>query len=191
MSNEKDMGERLRVIVNDYEGIYPIYMAFYVESIYYASSRACEAFNRFARHVSPLVSISEVVASVHEALGHTAALSRFFFPVDKKPLMRARAGKLRQIFNVSNSSALQNRDLRNALEHFDEKLDEYLLGDVVGYIFPGPLVDDASLADDKRGHIFRLVDPAKETFVLLGRKYPFGPMRQEVDRIASLAEEMR
>jgi len=191
MSDEIDLQERTRIIIDQYGGIYPVFMAFYVEAIFYAADRAHQAFNRFFQNASAGAPVSEIVANVHEALGHAAALSRFFFPVEKKPLMRARAAKLRQIFSVSNSSALRDRELRNALEHFDERLDEYLLGDIAGYIFPGPLVDDADLADDELGHIFRLVDPSKEIFVLLGQKHPFGSMRTEVDRIMTLAEGMR
>jgi hypothetical protein len=166
-------------------------VAFYIEAICYAAERAEAAFARFADCVAGGKSASEIVASVHEALGHAAALSRFFFPSQKKALSSARGARLRQLFAVSDSSALRDRQLRDALEHFDERLDEYLLGDIAGDIVPGPMVEYAGLADDTLGHIFRLVHPHTRTFVLLGKKHPFGPMRSEIERIAELARTMR
>jgi hypothetical protein len=191
MSDESDLKDRARIIVTEYDGIFPAYLAFYVEAIFYAADRARSAFVRLSQFILSHAPASDIVATVHEALGHSAALSRFFFPAAVTPLARARAARLRRTFEVADNSPLQNRDLRNALEHFDERLDEYLLGDIAGYILPEPLVEDAGLADDGCGHIFRLVDPDAEIFVLLGRKHSFGAMRQEAERIAALAETMR
>jgi hypothetical protein len=189
--DDEERQRRIKIVVGECQGIQPPYVAFYIEAIFYAAERGQIAFDRFIQLVADKGSASDIVASAHEALGHAAALSRFFFPVDKKPLARARAANLRQLFAVSNHSALQDRELRNALEHFDERLDEYLLGDIAGYLFPGPMVDDAELADDPVGHIFRLVDPATQTFVLLGQKHAFGAMRAEVAQIAEAAAKLR
>lgn len=188
--SEEERKARAKQIVNDHEGIYLIYVAFYVQAILYAAGRANAAFTRFGSALQADADPAEIVACVHEALGHTAALSRFFFPADKRPLARARAANLRKRFAVGNASPLIDRELRNALEHFDERLDDYLLGDLAGYIFPVPLVDDAELVDEPSGHIFRLVDPVKEIFVLLGEKHDFGAVRLEVQRIAELAERI-
>lgn len=182
---------RSRIIVSEWEGIDPVHLAFYIEAIFYAAERSRLAFERFSDLVASGSSASDVVASAHEALGHAAALSRFFFPVDRGPRARARGANLRQVFAISNGSALQDRELRNALEHFDERLDDYLLGDIAGYLFPAPMVQDAALADDPQGHIFRLVDPETETFVLLGRQHAFGVMRTEISAIARSAAGMR
>ena len=189
--DDTERRRRIGIIVNDCGGIQPAYVAFYVEAIFYAAERSRLAFDRFSDLVATDGSPSDIVASVHEALGHAAALSRFFFPVDRGPLPRARAANLRQLFAISNGSALQDRALRNALEHFDERLDDYLLGDIAGYLFPGPMVADAALADDPNGHIFRMVDPDTETFVLLGRRHAFGAMRAEIAAIADLAVRLR
>lgn len=190
MISEDERKARTKQIVSDYDGIYPMYAAFYIQAILYAAGRAAASFKRFSSVLQSNADPVEVVASIHEALGHTAALSRFFFPADKRPLARARAANLRKKFAIGNASPLLDRELRNALEHFDERLDDYLLGDIAGYIFPSPMIDDAELADDPAGHIFRLVDPAKEIFVLLGTKHHFGAVRTEVQRVAELAAKM-
>lgn len=188
--DQAQLKQRANQIAVDYEGIYPAHGAFYVQAILYASERADAAFTKFGESLGPAAKPAEVVALVHEALGHTAALSRFFFPVRKGALTRARAANLRKTFAIGNASPLIDRELRNALEHFDERLDDYLLGDMFGYIFPGPMLDDAELADDPMGHIFRMVDPAREIFVLLGKKHEFGMVRSEVRRIADLARKL-
>ncbi len=183
-----ELDRRAAQVVADSNGIEPMYIAFYIQAILYASERAVAAFFRFDSSTRQEEGAAEVVAHVQEALGHTAALSRFFFVGQKSAdLPKARARNLRAIFKVSETSPLRDRDLRNGLEHFDERLDKFLLGDIFGYIFPGPMLNNAELADDSRGHIFRMVDPAKETFVLLGEKHEFGEVRSEVSRIADLA----
>jgi len=88
---------------------------------------------------------------------------------------------------LTDSSPLKDRRLRNALEHFDEKLDEYLLLNDTGYFFPTPLIDDSALADDATGRIFKLVDPKRSVLVILGEKYDFGLIAEEVHRIRDLA----
>ena len=74
--------------------------------------------------------------------------------------------------NITETILLDIRELRNAIEHFDERLDKFLSDFPVGYIFDA-LVDSHHLADDPLAKIFRLIDPAEEVFVLFNRKYSF------------------
>ncbi len=75
--------KRADAIVSEHNGVHPMYIAFYSHAIYYESGRAKAAFERFNHHVTAAQSPAEIVASVHEALGHVAALSRFFFSSNK------------------------------------------------------------------------------------------------------------
>jgi hypothetical protein len=175
--------EREKYVVDQSSGILPMYEAFYIEALTYCAGRARSAFERFDQALTEGQDQATVVATAHEALSHVAALSRYFWPAREKPLHLARAKKLREALGIDDSSPLADRGLRNALEHFDERLDTFLLQDLVGYMFPGPLVGKASLTEDALGHIFRLVDPASQVFVLLGERYEFGPMRVAVDAI--------
>jgi hypothetical protein len=180
---------RERLVIEDFDGIQPMFEAFYLEGIRYAAKCSVEAFERYEDAVENR-DRDEVVAHAHEALSHAAAVSRFFWPPAKPGTLRAhRAAKLRKSFKLDDASPLANRDLRNALEHFDERLDEYLLGDHVGYFFPGPMVDNSDLADEELGHIFRLVDPMREVFVLYGQKFEFGPIRDAVWTILNGADD--
>lgn len=195
MISKDEMQERAKISAESYGGIQPMHLAFYIHAILYAAGRADAAFNRFDKRLSSNIDDAETVASVHEALGHIAAVSRFFFPVSIRDaafnkLAEARASNLRQRFSVDDDSPLLDRDLRNALEHFDERLDKYLLDDVFGNIFPGPIVNDAHVTDMPGYHYFRLVDPERQIFSLLGQKHEFGTVRSEIRRIADLAESL-
>ncbi len=182
--DEQERLRREKIVAENCGGIHPPYEAFYLEALVYAAGRAVAAFDRYDAATKDNSDEAAIVANVHEALTHAAAVSRFFWPPRTKgSIPPARAAKLRQAFNVDESSPLHERDLRNTLEHFDERLDEFLLQDVAGCVFPGPMVGSADLADEELGHIFRLVDPTAETFVLLGKKYPFGPLRNAVSRL--------
>src|SRR6266567_1961065 len=67
-------------------------------------------------------------------VGMGAALSRYFWPV--RAGHEKRGEILRERFKVTDSSPLKSRDLRNEIEHFDEKLDVYLSKGIVGVIIP-------------------------------------------------------
>jgi hypothetical protein len=175
------------VVAEEYDGILPYCEAFYVQSIIYSADRSSEAFLRYEIALAAAADPISVTSTVHEAMQHAAALSRFFWPARETGLSGARAAKLRAAFALSDSSPLKDRRLRNALEHFDEKLDEYLLLNDTGYFFPTPLIDDSALADDATGRIFKLVDPKRSVLVILGEKYDFGLIAEEVHRIRDLA----
>lgn len=158
-------------------------------SILYSTSRCLQAFERYdiARKLKDTEEAQ--VSSVHEAMGHAASLSKFFWPSglgDKRfaELKHKRAERLKSAFNVRDDSPLRNRELRDSLEHFDERLDLYFLENDSGYFFPSAIVGDANLADEPTGNIFKLVDPENQVFVVLGKKFAFGEIRAEVTRIA-------
>jgi hypothetical protein len=190
---EQERVRRRKIVVEECDGIVPHYEVFYLVSVMYAAGRADEAFNRYKAaldHEDDDLDDALVVASVHEALTHVAALSRFFWPASKKSLPQARGQRLRQAFDIEDDCPLHDRELRNALEHFDERLDEYLIGNLAGNIFPGPMVDTAALAQDSITKIFRLVDPEWNLFVLLGEQHSFGGVHEMVVDIFNKALEM-
>ncbi|KTT68335.1 hypothetical protein [Sphingomonas sanguinis] len=187
---KEEKAERSAMVTKDYQGIYPLYEVFYIDSIIYAAERCDDAFSRFDEAVATDGSHAAIFAMVQEALTHSAALSRFFWPPTKNKLCLARGENLRSAFAVDESSPLGQRKLRNALEHYDEYLDDFLLQDRVGNFFPSPIVDHHELADDALGNIFKLVDPDKGICVILGEKYEFDLIRDEVRRILELATTM-
>ena len=107
----------------------------------------------------------------------SAALSRYFWPVRKGH--EARAGRLREAFAMDETSPLFNRDLRNALEHFDERLDHYVATGLVGYVFP-EYVGAKPKEDGVPGHFFRAYFPDTGEFRLLNEEFKIQPLADEL-----------
>jgi hypothetical protein len=190
----EELERRAKITSEQCAGIQPMHLAFYGQSIHYSAERCLSAFARYDELLKSESNAIELVSTVQDAIGHAAALSRYFWPTsmgskkkeaDQIAMRLKRGEKLRQHFNVDETSAIYNRDLRNAWEHFDEKLDTYLLSNDAGYFFPSPMSGSHETADDPVGKIFKLIDPEENCLVLLGKKFFFMPIRTEVQRILS------
>lgn len=170
-------------------GILPMFEVFYLESIKYAAERANAAFVRFDEALVNGDIQGLVVANIQEALTHIGELSRIFWPSRDNGISNLRAQKLRRAFGLDETSPLKNRDLRDALEHFDERLDNYLKDFPVGQLITDPVVGPIDkLAPPIR--IFRMVDPVSLIFVMLDQKYEFGDLRSTTRLVQETAEKM-
>jgi hypothetical protein len=192
-NNERERRERF--IIDDCDGIHPPVVPFYILSVEYSAQAAVAAFMRFEEAIDA-GDDARAVAQVHDALAHCAALSRFFWPPKRSrpsatELARARGQRLRKLFHLEDGSPLRDRNLRNALEHFDERLDDFLIQNDVGYFMPQAMVDSHEIADDPLAKIFKLVDPEKHIFVILNEKFAFAELSREAARILMLADEIR
>ncbi len=189
--NEQE--HRAQICAEEYGGIIPYVEAFYIHSIIYSASRCLDSFKRYDDLKSQGGIAAELINIVQEAVGHAAALSRYFWPSplgkksNLKNLKECRGTKLKEAFQLDEESVLNNRDLRNAWEHFDERLDSYFLENDAGYFFPGCMLDNHSLVDDPDRHIFKLLDTESECLALLGSKYFFAPIRGAVQEVLEIA----
>lgn len=130
----------------------------------------------------PLTDLEEVelLNELQNFILQAAAISRYFWPVKKTHDWRG--SDLRRRLDVSDESPLRSRDLRNELEHFDERLDVYLENGIVGNIIPqyvGPEPEKQQVPL----HIFRAYYFDKGIFYLLGKKHKIIPLAREVHRI--------
>lgn len=196
--DQEELKRRIDIVANLCAGILPEKEVFFLVSIQYSSERSLAAFNRYDNTEIIEDNSAKLVSLIQEAIGHAAALSRYFFPSEHSPryvkemkLVRmARAKKLREAFSINESSPIFNRELRNAWEHFDEIMDYYLLENEAGYFFPTPMLGEHTLADVPEGKIFKLLDVENKCLVILGKKYFFESIRSEVERIYNLAIKM-
>lgn len=187
--SEAELERRAEMTVSRLGGIQSPHKAFYVLSMRYCFERAKAAFQQYDQLSYEKEDPSRIIAAAQEAISHTAALSRFFFPSrlgpknHRRSLRFARAEKLREQFSVSDDSPLADKELRNMWEHFDDRLDEFLLSNDAGMFYPMPLHDSHTLADDPIGKIFKLIDTKEHCLVLLNKKFFIGPLRAELHRI--------
>ena len=161
----------------------PYAFAFYGVAIDEAARLAVRSFMEFCEAIEDGSSEAEAAGLLHDAVNHCAALSRFFWPSPRAgKVAEYRGQQLCKIYGVPDDSPLNNRDLRNHLEHLDEKIDQWLAFDPVGPILPGAIFDSYTICDEGFGHAFKIIDIENEVYVVMGNKFEFGPLsRAAVD----------
>lgn len=171
--------------------IWPVYEAFYIHSMLFNTTSAMRSIDRLERvfaklpeHVTAddLRSLPTrlILDELQNMILQAGAISRYFWPSWSKPRHRTRASALCKAFGLSKeASALANRGLRDALEHFDERLDNYLASGIVGCIFP-QYVGGKPEDDGVPGHFFRayFVDVAR--FRLLDEEFDVKAIADEL-----------
>jgi hypothetical protein len=171
--------------------IQPHQQAFYIQSMLFNTTSAVRsieqvqamlAFARERNEEDPCEALhgTKFLSELQNLIVHAGALSRYFWAVEQSH--RWRGAQLREAFRIEEDNPLRNRDLRNAIEHFDERLDDYLDNGIFGIILP-EYIGPTLVPSDIRGHIFRAyyVDTAK--FQLLNKTYDIEPVASEVDRV--------
>lgn len=175
-------------------GIWPPYEAFYIEAMLFngvSALRSCEEIaNALQKYDQEGFNEEQLLDNLQNLVMHGAALSRYFWPARKGSHgeHEQRAQHLGERFEMTDDSPLKDRDLRNQIEHFDEKLDSYLLGNVTGHIIPkyvGPLPEDQEVPV----HIFRAYYTDVGVFEMLGRRYEVQPIADEIYRVYQLLEK--
>jgi hypothetical protein len=175
------------VKINEPE-IWPPFQAFYIQSMLFNSSSAVRSITRLDSIFSKLPELvteedisrlptKAILNELQNMILQSAALSRYFWPVRKGH--EVRASQLREAFAMGDSSPLFNRDLRNAIEHFDERLDSYVATGVVGYVFP-EYVGAKPEGDGVPGHFFRAYFPDTGEFRLLNEEFKIQPLAEEL-----------
>ncbi|MEM8718679.1 MAG: hypothetical protein AAGE84_05150 [Cyanobacteria bacterium P01_G01_bin.39] len=103
---------RAKIVIESYNGIIPYCEAFYLHSIIYSAGRCLESFEQYDYMKNQDVNPDYLISIVQEAVGHAAALSRYFWvsPQGKKSeshqknLRKLRGQKLREAFGLEDSS---------------------------------------------------------------------------------------
>lgn len=170
--------------------IWTPYQVFYIHSMLFNSASAMqsvEALDELFRKIfsAPTVGPEDVPAkrildNLQNVVLQAGSLSRYFWPVRKGHEDRGAA--LRRAFSIDETSPMFDRSLRNALEHFDERLDNYLASGIVGYVFP-EYVGPAPADNEVPGHFFRAYFLDRGIFRLLGEEYSIEPLAMEMQSI--------
>jgi hypothetical protein len=172
----------MAINTDGFQGIWPPHRMFYIESMLFNSQAACASISAVADVLAALeqgspsetIDTHAVLNEIQSIVLHGAAVSRYFWPVRQGH--ERRAEELRHNFEVTEESPLYSRSLRNALEHFDERLDKYLASGIVGHIIPEFL--GRSGKTDVPVHVFRAYFLDTGDFQLLDEKYPIPPLAE-------------
>jgi hypothetical protein len=172
-------------------GIWPPYEAFYIEAMLFNTRSAMASINWISDSLERVLQETSddpahpldknrLLDELQNLVQHAAALSRYFWPVSKGHNGRAR--HLRQALDVTEDKPLRSRDLRNAMEHLDEKLDTYLANGIAGHIFP-EFFGVLSETDGVPVHMFRAYYLNVGLFEMLGKRYEIEPIANEIMRL--------
>ena len=110
---------------------------------------------------------------------HAASLSKLLWPPSTKGKYERRGKKLRAALGITEESPLKSRLVRNAMEHFDERLDDYLAKGMFGIIFP-KYVGEKPGENEPAHHLFRAFFTDVGEFEILGENIPLQPLLDEV-----------
>ena len=171
--------------------IWPPYEVFYIHSMLFNTRSAVNSINSLQKEFGavPLnCSLADIerldrqviLNELQSIVFQGAALSRYFWPVRKGH--ETRAAHLRDALDITDGNPLESRSLRNAIEHFDERLDHYLAQRLVGHVFP-QFVGPRPKQDGVPGHYFRAYYLDEGIFELLGDFYEIDPITNEILRI--------
>ena len=176
------------------------HQAFYIQSMLFNTTSAfqsCSIAEKIVKKISDreidLQAKKDILLDcLQNVVNQSGAISRYFFPSRDGPkrggdknLHKDRGAYLREVFEVDEANPLVNRGLRNSIEHFDERLDLYLQGGMVGYIFPSLILPEPEDSEVPH-HIFRAYYLKEGIFQILGERYEIQPIVNEMARIHDL-----
>ena len=176
--------------------ISPPFEAFYIEAMLFSTKSALDSLqitNHSLDRCREWESRPELAAADRDTiLDHLqnvvscgAALSRYFWPARTHAIHAKRARRLRSSLGVADSSPLKNRELRNLIEHFDERLDHYLRKGIVGHIFPAH-IGNRPEEPEVPVHVFRAYYTEVAVFEVLGNRFEIKPIVEEIARLHAL-----
>ncbi|OQW69120.1 MAG: hypothetical protein BVN34_06355 [Proteobacteria bacterium ST_bin12] len=177
----------------------PYQHAFYIQSMLFNTTSAIKSF-RIALTILEKDESGEIkiqdykerfLDELHNIINQSGAISRYFWPATASPrnatesqknIHKIRGAFLKDVFDIKEGNPLENRALRNAVEHFDERLDLYLEQGIIGNIFPSLIMNEP----DNSGvahHIFRAYYLKDAIFQILGERFEIEPITDELIKI--------
>jgi hypothetical protein len=128
-----------------------------------------------------------ILNCLQDVVSHTASISKYFWPVRRKSVHEDRGKRLKKVFSISDNSPVSNRGVRDALEHFDERLDLFLASSPVGTIYPG-YVGSRKKASAQNTHCFRAYFVDDQVFKVLDTEIHMPPIYEEIAKIKKILE---
>ena len=180
---------------DDKFAIWPPYEAFYIQAMLFNARAALASIGEANQiletipknkrvETDPDIDSEALLSSLQNIVIHGAALSRYFWPA--RSGYERRAEFLKSALQVTEDSPLKSRDLRNQIEHFDEKLDAYVSDGISGNVFPA-YVGRLPIGDIPL-HMFRAYYVDVGIFEMLGKRYDVFSLANEIARIHDLLE---
>jgi hypothetical protein len=175
--------------------IVPVHEVFYIECIRLASLAAIDSWESLNEIVKSETLIKsdglDLIDLTENIINQAAILSKYFYPPriqgSKNLIHRLRGEKLRSSYFIDDSNPLKDRTFRDFIEHFDEKLDEFLNGIVAGNIIPPKRLFWKSEDISEVTFLFKAFVVSEFKYISLSREIYLSPLMEEVYRIYNLS----
>lgn len=128
-----------------------------------------------------------IIDLIQNIIRNAALISKFLWPSEKKSYYTKRGESLRNILEITEPNVLQDKNVRNSLEHFDEKLDDYLFKCVAGNIMLSYV--GSRPANEIIYHFFRAYYIYECVFKILDKEIDINPIIDELMMINDKLEE--
>lgn len=171
-------------------------LCFYVEEVALQARFALLALEEVEQRAAQGSTETALLAQTHAFLVFAGNVSKLLFPGrprDKELVAVTERRKLllRAALQVDETSPLASRDLRHHLEHFDERLDKYLLnfrGLLAPYLIVPERPTSVSLEDEQTFegdelYLMRCLDTSRLAFSFLGEEVELRPVADELARV--------
>lgn len=176
--------------------ISPLYEAFYIESMYWNSYRSVQALRRITQieehDFIDAEGEEELLFLLREFITNTASVARYLWPSRNTGLHADRGEYLRRCLCVDDNSPFKDRRLRNALEHFDERMDKFFTTRgssqfIAGVVIPTWVLWDDDFPDDSDvpSKIFQGYSRLSQKFRVLDETFEVAPLFAEAMYIHS------
>lgn len=122
----------------------------------------------------------EIFRTLHSLLTHASNVSKLLWPAPSqgeskgkfKSPRSIRAEELRKFLGLpENNHPLKSRSIRNHLEHFDERLDQWQKNSVRKNFIQDNIGPLGSIGDFDEGDIMRWYDPATKQMIFCGESF--------------------
>jgi len=170
--------------------IWPPYEVFYIESLLTLTGTAISDYEYLDRVITNQELFDEnpyiLIDLAENIINQAATISRYFWPTKPQiKIHRIRGEKLREKLLVDEDNVLKGRTIRNFIEHFDEKLDEFLNKPIAGHFLPKSIVFNSSELDEVT-FVFRAYIVNEFIYKTLDREVCIIPIIKEINRIHNL-----
>lgn len=121
--------------------------------------------------------------SLHAFLTQCANVSKMLWPVGRDKSRSERGEHLRGLLNITDDSPLHERTLRDKMDHFDERLDEWVAQSKSRNLATWNVFEPGSVAGIDVHDYVGVLDPVNMKVTILGKDYEIMPLVEATARL--------
>lgn len=152
------------------------------EAVLVAGDQMQDALNRDVDHRFPRT--SHLWVAIQSLLGAAGNISKALWGASGKRAKERAA--LRASIEVDDSSPFHEVDMRNHLEHFDERLDRWWETSESRNLIDIGIVPPGVIRGTSDSDMFRILDPTSGEVVFVGERFNLNRLIEEAERLLPL-----